>query len=581
MRTFPFLVLVAVLAGCAANPPAETAESRPPNIILVITDDQGYGDIAAHGNTMIHTPSMDRLHGESVRMTNFHVDPTCAPTRSAVMTGKYSSRTGVWHTIMGRSIVAADETMLPKLLADKGYATAMFGKWHLGDNHPFLPEDKGFQRVVRHGGGGVQQTPDYWGNDYFDDTYWADGVPTKYEGYCTDVWFDEALKFIEQNKEKPFFTYLATNAPHGPYLVDEKYSQPYKDKGVASPMAEFYGMIENVDENLGRLDAKLTELGLRDNTVLIFMTDNGTAAGVANPRRPVAEGAWPGFNADMRGQKGSEYEGGHRVPFFVRWPAGKFGEPRDVETLAAHIDILPTLAEIAEVNLSASLDIDGKSLLPLLRGEGDWPERTLGVHSQRIDFPERWRKSAMMTQQWRLINGEELYDVQGDPSQERDVSGDHPEVKDALRQAYDAWWNHIDERFDEYVAIPIGQGPEATRITAHDWHPADEQDSSVPWNQPAIMRNPVTNGHWVIEVPVAGQYELELYQWDKPAEKTLDAISARAQVGDVKAEANVPAGATSVKLQMELPAGQTKMQTWLHAKDGTERGAFFVYAKKL
>jgi arylsulfatase A-like enzyme len=497
------------------------------------------------------------------------------------MTGKYSSRTGVWHTIMGRSMVARDQTMVPKLLSDAGYATAMFGKWHLGDNYPFRPEDKGFQRVVRHGGGGVQQTPDYWGNDYFGDTYWADGVPTKYEGYCTDVFFDEALKFIEANRDKPFFTYIATNAPHGPYLVDEKYSKPYADKGVPSPMAEFYGMIQNVDENMGRLDAKLVELGLRDNTVVIFMTDNGTAAGVPNERRPPPEGAWQGFTAGMRGQKGSEYEGGHRVPFFVRWPAGGLGEPRDEPTLAAHIDVLPTLAQMAGLDVPAALDIDGKSLMPLLKGEGGWPDRTLAVHSQRIDFPERWRKSAVMTQQWRLINGEELYDVQADPAQERDVAADHPDVKASLRQAYDAWWDRIDDRFDDYVAIPIGEEENPARLTAHDWHPADGSDGAVPWNQPVIQRNPETNGYWVIDVAEAGSYEIELCQWDKPAEKTLDAATARVQIGEVQAEAEVPAGAASITLEMDLPAGQAKMQTWLRAKDGTERGAFFVYAKKL
>ena len=515
-------IAACILAACGGEPPAATQDVRPPNIVLVITDDQGYGDIGAHGNTMIRTPHLDKLHGESVRLTNFHVDPTCSPTRSALMTGRYSSS-----------------------------------------------------------GGGVQQTPDYWGNDYFDDTYWTDGVPTKYEGYCTDVWFDQALAFIETNRNKPFFAYVATNAPHGPYLVDEKYSKPYADQGVPSPMAEFYGMIENVDGNLGRLDAKLAELGLRENTVLIFMTDNGTAAGVANPRRPAPEGSWAGFNDGMRGQKGSEYEGGHRVPFFVRWPAGGLGEARDVATLAAHIDVLPTLAEMAGVTAPAELDLDGKSLLPLLRSQGEWPDRTLAVHSQRIDFPERWRKSAVMTQQWRLINGEELYDMQADPGQQRDVAGDHPDVKTRLRESYDAWWARIDDRFDDYVRIPIGAAENPARITAHDWHPEDGADGSVPWNQPVIQRDPVGNGYWMIDVAEPGAYELELFQWDKPAGKKLDAATARVVVGDVAAQADVPAGATSVKLELELPAGPAKMQTWLKQSNGKERGAFFVYAKKL
>ncbi len=578
LRCCSTLAILAFLAGCAGAPD-QPAESRPPNIVLVITDDQGYGDVGAHGNSMIRTPNLDKLHSESVRLTNFHVDPTCAPTRSALMTGRYSSRTGVWHTIMGRSIVARDETMVGELLADAGYATAMFGKWHLGDNYPFVPEDRGFQRVVRHGGGGVQQTPDYWGNDYFGDTYWADGEPAQYEGYCTDVFFDEALAFMEANREKPFFAYIATNAPHGPYFVDEKYSKPYLDQGVTSPMAEFYGMIENIDDNMGRLDAKLAELGVREDTVLIFMTDNGTAAGDA-PRGQAPSDAWPGFNAGMRGKKGSEYEGGHRVPFFVRWPAGELGEPRDAPTLAAHIDVLPTLAEIGGAAVPASLDIDGTSLLPLLRGEDGWADRTLAVHSQRIDFPERWRKSAVMTQQWRLVNGEELYDVQADPSQERDVAGDHPEVMQQLRQAYDAWWDRNDDRYEDYVRIPIGEQENPARITAHDWHP-EKANGAVPWNQPTIQRSPAVNGYWMIDVAEAGAYELELFQWDRPAQKELDAARARVVVGEIEADAEVPAGAASVTLQVELPKGPAKMQTWLTEAGGAQRGAFFVYAKKL
>ena len=201
-----------------------------PNIILIMTDDQGYGDIGAHGNTMIRTPHLDKLASESLRLTDFHVDPTCAPTRAALMTGRYSSRTGVWDTLGGRSLVAREEVMMPKLLADAGYATGMFGKWHLGDNYPFRPEDKGFQHVVQHGGGGVGQTPDYWGNDYFDDTYWVNGSPTKFEGYVTDVWFDQALTFIENNRNQPFFAFISTNAPHSPFFVDQNTQNPTPTK---------------------------------------------------------------------------------------------------------------------------------------------------------------------------------------------------------------------------------------------------------------------------------------------------------------------------------------------------------------
>ncbi|MGL4593870.1 MAG: arylsulfatase, partial [Thermoguttaceae bacterium] len=304
---------------------ADAAENKRPNVIVVITDDQGYGDVAAHGNSVIKTPNIDRLHSQSVRFTQFHVDPTCAPTRASLLTGRYATRLGIWHTILGRSILPRDEILMPQLFSESGYQTGMFGKWHLGDNYPFRPHDRGFQEAFYHLGGGVSQSPDYWGNDYFDDTYQRNGTPEKTEGYCTDVWFSNAIDFIKRHKSEPFFLYLATNAPHEPLNVAEKDWKPYSDKGLPEPLARFYGMITNIDENIGHLESTLLELGLKDNTILIFMTDNGTAGN--------------GFNANMRGKKGTPYEGGHRVPFFVRWPAGPFGKNRDINTLTAHIDV--------------------------------------------------------------------------------------------------------------------------------------------------------------------------------------------------------------------------------------------------
>ena len=593
-RTWLAPLALAAAVGCGSP-----ADERP-NIILVITDDQGYGDIGAHGNTVIRTPHLDALHAGSVRLSNFHVDPTCSPTRSALVTGRYSSRTGVWHTIMGRSILHRDETTVADVLASAGYATAFFGKWHLGDTAPYRPIDRGFREAVYHGGGGVGQTPDYWGNDYFDDTYWHNGEPTAYTGYCTDVFFDNALRFIgeqAQGGESPFFVYLSTNAPHGPFLVDEKYSQPYADEGVPSPMDKFYGMIENIDDNMGRLAAKLDELGIAENTLLIFMTDNGTAAGVTNahPSQLVGstneqllaraeklaeEQAWQGFNAGMRGRKGSEYDGGHRVPFLARWPAGNLGEPRDVGNLAAHIDVLPTLAEIAGAGTGTDLDWDGTSLLPLLRGE-EWSDRTLTVHSQRIRFPERWRKSAVMTGRYRLVNGEELYDMEADPGQTKDVAEQNPETVAMLREAYDAWWDRIDDRFEQYVHLDIGSAAEnPARITAHDWLPPDES-VAVPWNQGHVQRAPAVNGTWHINVAQAGTYEFSLYQRDMPADFPIEATEATLRVGEAEASAPVPDGASSVQFTMELPAGRTTMDTLFKASDGSERGAFFVYARLL
>lgn len=553
-----------------------------PNVVLVMTDDQGYGDLGCHGNTMIRTPNLDRLHGESLRLTSFHVDPTCSPTRSALMTGHYSTRAGVWHTIAGRSLLYADEVTMADVFAKAGYATGAFGKWHLGDNHPMRPQDRGFQEVLVHGGGGIGQTPDYWENTYFDDTFFHNGSPVKTEGYCTDVFFDYALKFIEKNRDRPFFAYIPTNVPHGPYNVAEKYSQPYRDNGVPNTMANFYGMIENLDENVGRLLARLEATGLAENTIFIFMTDNGTAAGVTNQNnRPEAGSSgvsWTGFSAGMRGRKGSEYDGGHRVPCFWRWPAGGIGGGKDVGRLAAHFDLLPTLIELCGLEKPAGVTFDGRSLVPLFRGQdANWPDRTLFVHVQRQELPPKWTRSAAMTDRWRLNSGKELYDMTVDPGQQNDVAAEHPEVVARLRAAYEDWWEGLQPAISRYGRIVVG-APEAnpTSLTCHDWH-----SNQVPWNQGAIRSAPWANGWWAIEVKRPGRYEFTLRQQPKEAAFPIQATQARVKVGDLEATTAIPANATSVTLALDLPAGPARLDTWLtDTGAGKSRGAFFVEIKR-
>jgi len=565
---------LSVLPSCAGVSQGEAADrSKQPNVILVMTDDQGYGDLGCHGNDVIVTPNLDKLHSQSVRLTDFHVDPTCSPTRSALMTGHYSSRTGVWHTIMGRSLLGRNEVTIADVFSSGGYRTAIFGKWHLGDNYPYRPQDRGFQEVLIHSGGGVGQGPDYWGNDYFDDTYFHNGRAEKFEGYCTDIWFDGALKFIEANKNRPFFCYVPTNAPHGPYNVADKYSKPYRDKGVTANQANFYGMITNIDENMGRLMSRLKELGLEENTILIFMTDNGTSGGRAG---------------GMRGKKGSEYEGGHRVPFFVRWPGGGLKGPGEIDRLSAHIDVLPTLIELCGLNKPGGVKFDGSSLAPLLKGKtGRWPDRTLLVHSQRIEHPEKWRKSAVMTQRWRLINGKELYDIQADPIQKKDIADAKPEVVEKLRRSYERWWADLSQGFDKYCEIVIGSDKHnPTRLMSHDWH-----TPKVPWNQGAVRSGMQANGFWAVEIERDGTYEFELRRWpievDAPINgaiaggKAITATKARLNIADKDLTRPVPQDAHSVTFQAELKAGKTRLQTWLADDKGTSRGAYYVYAKRL
>jgi arylsulfatase A-like enzyme len=575
------------LGACVA--PTGTAASSPPNIILVITDDQGYGDLSAHGNPMLHTPNLDRLHQQSVRLTQFHVDPTCSPTRAALLTGRYSTRTGVWHTVMGRSLLHPDEITLADVLGENGYRNGIFGKWHLGDNYPMRPQDRGFHEVLIHGGGGVGQTPDFWGNDYFDDHYLSNGVWKPFEGYCTDVFFDQALDFIERNRHQPFFVYLPTNVPHWPYHAPSDLAETYREKGVPEPMASFYGMIENFDTNMGRLMTRLRELDLDDNTILLFMGDNGTAAGWTTPRPPSdppnndsqIPKPWTGFNAGMRGQKGSPYDGGHRVPCFIRWPKGNLPAGRDIPQLTAHFDLLPTLVDLAGLRFQPTLPLDGRSLVPLLRERPEiWLERTLFVHVQREMIPPKWRNSAVLTDRWRFVHGRELFDFQADPGQSTDVAAEHPEVVTQLSGAYEQWWGSLAPAFERNARIVIGSPHEpVSTLTCMDWH-ADI--SHIPWDQTQIRAMPIANGYWTIEVAQSGWYEFTLRHQPAAANLPLVATIAQVQVGSVVAKVPVSSGTSAAQIVLELKAGPARLQTWLtHEPDFLTRGAFYVDIRRL
>ena len=572
-------VLSLVLLG--SPPPtaatAATAATPRPNVILIMTDDQGYGDLACHGNKILKTPALDRLHGQSVRLTNYHVDPTCSPTRSALLTGRYSTRTGVWHTIMGRSMMHTDEVTLAEVFAASSYRTGCFGKWHLGDNYPLRPQDQGFHEVLVHGGGGVGQTPDFFGNDYFDDTYWHNGRTVKQKGYCTDVFFDAALKFIADTsrptvgKRQPFFCYIPTNAAHGPFLVAEKYSKPYRDAGVPARRAAFYGMITNIDENVAKLRKKLAEWGLDKDTLLIFTTDNGTAAGA---------GRDGGFNAGLRGTKGSEFDGGHRVPCFWHWPAGGMAGGRDVSQVTAHVDMLPTLSAICGLKPPTDRTIDGTSLVPLLSGNADkWPARTLFVHSQRIEFPRKLRKCAVMTDRWRLVNGKQLFDLDADYGQKTNIAAKHPDVVKQLSGSYDRWWTSISTRFDGYVHIGLGhKSDNPTLLTCHDWH---TNNSAVPWNQNHIRRGLKANGFWAVKVTRAGDYRITLRTRPPGMDHPIGATKAELSIGGIKKQQDVDADARMVTFSVKLKAGDSRLKTTLTDKDGKTRGAYFVEVEAL
>ena len=579
--SFCFVLLLSCQTevSLAIDKPSES--DRKPNVILIMTDDMGYGDVGINGNTMLKTPHLDQLAKQSVRMTDFHVDPTCAETRAALMTGRYSCRTGVWHTINGRSILREDELTMADVFASNGYSTGIFGKWHLGDNYPFMPRDRGFQTTLIHGGGGVTQTPDVWGNDYFDDTYFRNGEPEPQKGYCTDVFFDATLDFVEKNRDKPFFAYLATNAAHGPYRCPEVYSKPYLDQGVEKTMSSFYGMIAYIDENVGKLCKRLAELGLEENTILIFTSDNGTARGMLKPDAIEKGYEWIGFNGGLGGTKGSKLDGGHRVPFFVRWPGGKIEGGKDLSTLTAQFDLLPTFVDLCNLSMPREVEFDGQSLKEIWLDpdkKTDLADRTLIVHSQRVETPEKWRSSSVMKQNWRLINGKYLFDLKSDRAQKKDIANEHPRVVKELRSSYENWWESVSTRFDEFVRIPVGtESAPKVLLTCHDWHATEGE---VPWNQGKVKANKASNGFWAVDVREAGSYEMTLRVRPEGVKYKFRTGEARVKVGELEQKVAIAEGQDSITLSVDLPSGPASLQTWIYEGDRKVRGAYYVQIEK-
>ena len=576
-----FQVLGVLILGLTTFNVAASDRSVHPNVILIMTDDQGYGDLKCHGNPVLKTPHLDRLYEESVRLTDFHVSPFCTPTRAALMTGRYPARTGAYRTSSGRTMMHPDERTVALWFADNGYRTGMIGKWHLGDCAPHRPQDRGFQDVVWHRCGGVGQASDYWGNDYFDDTYERNGQFEKFEGYCTDVWFSEAKRFVRENKDRPFFLYLAPNAPHGPYRVDRKWSEHYAQQVPWRSGAEFYGMVANIDHNVGMLRDELDRIGLSDDTIFIFMTDNGTANGAAF--EGLTSEAVQGYNAGMRGKKSSVYEGGHRVPFFIHWPGGGLTKGRDIGSLAAHLDVLPTLADLCGVPLPDDYFLDGVSFAGLLKDVSDMPHRDhLMVQFQGGPYfrahPKPWEFACVLKGSWRLIDGVELYDVSNDPAQRTNVADQYPDVVSELRSLYAPFWKDVSPRMRP-VSIDLGnmaQNP--TILCSQDWY---MPTGNPPWNVGSIRKLPDVSGPWVVHVQQSGRYFLTLRQLPEEADHIMVAERARVQIAGQVFEREIPKGSHAVTFDVHLPNGETRLQTWLYTREGQAGGAYFVEAEWL
>jgi arylsulfatase len=447
--------LLILLISLAATPLfANDLKGSRPNIIFVMPDDQGMGDLSALGNDVLRTPNLDRFYEMSTRFTEFHVSPTCAPTRAALLSGRHEFRNGVTHTIKERERMALSTTTFAEVLAGSGYRTGIFGKWHLGDEDEYQPYNRGFSDVFIHGAGGIGQKfpgscADFPPNQnkegkYFDNVILENDTIVKTKGFCTDVFFKSALGFIKENHESgtPYFAFITPNAPHGPMIAPESYKKRFLDDGWDENTAGRYGMIENIDDNFGLLMEKLDEWDAWENTLVIFTTDNGQAGKGAKKDGEKVFLHTAGFKSG----KGSVHEGGSHVPSFWRWK-GVLDEGADIKALTAHIDIYETFCDLAGAEIPDGIQqIDGRTMLPLLENaEADWADRHLFFHKGRWEKEEdpnlsQHKNYAVRNTRWRLVNHAELYDISNDPFESTNVADQYPEVVAELRKVYDQWW---------------------------------------------------------------------------------------------------------------------------------------------
>ena len=585
-----------------------------PNVLIIMTDDQGYPEVSAHGNPVLQTPNLDRLHGQSLRLSDYHVAPMCTPTRGQLLTGLDAARNGAVNVSSGRALLRAEVSTIADFYGEAGYSTGVFGKWHLGANYPYRPQDRGFQESVWYPSSSIPSVPAYWGNDYFDDVYMHNGKEKQFKGYCTDVFFDEAKRFMSESakQKKPFLCYLATNTPHGPFIPKEEDRKAIADvlaqsqfdhlnEALKRRLSLYLGMIRNIDWNMGKLMKFLDDEGLTDDTILIFKTDNGSLLG---PQY---------FNAGMRGKKTEIWEGGHRVPCFIRWPKGGLGKPRDVGGLTQVQDVLPTLLDLCQIKPSKKTAFDGMSLAPILKGKTRVSEdRILVINYSRMpgfsNYPSphsqtqmRADQAAVLWRRWRLLEDRELYNLESDPMQQKNVINQHPEVVTKMRQHLYAWWDGVKHLANEEQRIIVGTKYEnPTKLSATEW-----LDVFID-QQGQILRGVQKSGYWLIDVARAGKYEIELRRWPKESEGTINGtlpdgtgnalpitqamlyLSGHnhleiAQKRSYRFEGltkPVREGDKAITFTMNLKKGPTALHTWFQGRNNTMLSAYYVYLNR-
>jgi len=544
------------------------------------------GDFSCHGNPILKTPGLDQLREQCVRLTDFHSAPMCTPTRGQLMTGQDAVRNGATSVTGGRSFIRPGIPTMADIFAHAGYRTGLFGKWHLGDNYPHRPMDRGFQEVVSMRGWGFTSAPEF-ANTLWDGNYLHNGVEKKFSGYCTDFWFDRAMNWMKEqgSAQKPFFCYLPLTAPHIPLDAPKKYTEPYEKLRLEAPekyhnsgegAAKFFGMIANIDENMNRLDAFLRDSGLRENTILIYLSDNGGTAGVK---------LW---NAGLREGKTTFYDGGHRVPCWIRWPKGKLGKPRDISTPTQVQDLLPTLLDFGKMKSPLSLRFDGVSLAGLLRGKTELPDRKFVVQYSRAKL-EKW-ESAVVWNQWRLVHGQELYDVAIDRAQQNDLAAKHPEIVEKLRAHYEKWWNELEPLSRQFVTTSLGANEQLeVTLTSSDWQDRYVDNSRLVRQAAGGPRG----SHWNVQVERAGEYEIKTFRWPPEENVALTAehgtgsralpiAGAKLSAAGMEQSLKCSSGDKAVTFRVKLPSGATSLHAWFVDDAGQDlSGAFYTTVRRV
>jgi len=527
-----------------------------PNVLLILTDNQAYHELGCHGHETLQTPHIDQLASESVDFTNFHAPNYCSPSRGVLMSGKYALRSGIHNTIGGVSLLHMSDTTLADHLKEAGYRTAIFGKWHLGMSYPHQPQERGFEHSFIHGGGGIGQLEDYFGNSHMNATYWQNKVPYKSTGFSTDVLFSKAQDFIAEESQRPFFCFISTPATHKPWEPHPQVAERIKKRLGKTKDLSLLSMIENIDDNVGAILEQLDQQQILDETLVIFLTDQGIhnrGAPKNDPNNP------PSHLADM----------GHHVFCMMRYPK-VISRPHRNNALTGMIDIVPTVLDLCGITPPPMMD--GRSLKPLLGGLSTWSDdRELIIQCPRKRERIKWDNSTVKTQRWRLVNGEKLYDV---TTNSKECSQYFPEVLQQLRSSYEAFWNSLPPTEDVLSRHLIGSNP--TELCAMDWY-----QGASPWRWPKKVTKPVqAQGTWAVEVTEAGTYMFELRAFPREAEKTFQATSATLNIGDLQVTKALDGTIQHTILQMDLTPGKYDLSSSF--QNGKKQfGAMFVYINKI